>query len=369
MLIQCTKKLLDELKVSPGTPSEENALFDWHANVIKIGRKKVLVLVNDLTRYVIVLYGVKAKDLKHIDKLISQALEKVWQAENIKDEIIQNYLQQANANEITFSKTKDRTSVARLNKACENAHYFEDLVDEEVIIQEDLSLRISSMLAGNGKSYIHPNEEMYKSLEEFAGESAFNSEAVELNVTLKLDHRSVWRKLVVPMNTTFSNLHHFLQVAFGWQNSHLHDFIIYPDFSGENVIPMNQNQATINLVCSEEAFNYPGDIPMKMETGVKLFEYLPAKIVYNYDFGDDWEHVIEVEKVVDNYKVNYPICLDGEGNAPPEDVGGEGGYEEFLQIIGDPNHPDYQHMISWGKMQGYKEFDLKDINFRLKMGL
>ncbi|MDP4552619.1 hypothetical protein Q9251_17205 [Alkalihalobacillus macyae] len=52
-------------------------------------------------------------------------------------------------------------------------------------------------------------------------------------------------------------------------------------------------------------------------------------------------------------------------DAPPEDVGGEGGYDEFLKIVNDKNHPDQAHMVNWGTMQGYNKFNLKEINWWL----
>ncbi|WP_377887570.1 plasmid pRiA4b ORF-3 family protein [Alkalihalobacillus sp. R86527] len=365
MLIQCTKKLLDELKITPAERPEENTLFSWHANMIKLGRKKTLVLVNDHNYYVIVLYGVKANIMKKLDRFIPQAIEQVFRAEGIKEGVISQYVNQLG--DMSISKTKDRKSVGKLNKACENVSYFEDMINEEELVQEELSMRISSMLIGNGKNrYLKPHEEMYKDLEELTGQSIFHSQAVEMKVTLQLVNDSVWRKLTIPTNTTFTRLHNILQDAFGWHDSHLHDFSIYPLYQTNNVIPINKDKPILQLVCDEEAYEYQGDIPMKMETGVKLSDLLPARIVYNYDFGDDWQHVIEVERVVEDYKVNYPICNDGEGNAPPEDVGGEGGYEEFLKIIDDESHPDHEHMVNWGEMQGYEKFDLREINWRLK---
>ncbi|MDQ0482507.1 plasmid pRiA4b ORF-3 family protein [Guptibacillus hwajinpoensis] len=364
MLIHCTKKLLDELKVTPTAETEEDSLYSWHANIIKRGRKKTVVLVNDKNRYAIVLYGLKAKEMKQIDQLIVQAIRKTFQEESIKDEVIDQYLQQSS--EISFSKTKNRTCVARLNKACENAYFFDDALNMDTIIQEELSIKISSLLVGDGKkSYIHPNEQMYKDLEEMAGQAIFSSEAYELKVTLNLENHSVWRNITVPINTTFNRLHNILQVAFGWQNSHLHDFSIYPIYNDDNVIPMNKDTAVMNLVCDPEASSYQDEVPMKMETRVKLSDILPARIVYSYDFGDDWTHTIEVQRVIEDYRFNYPTCTDGEGDTPPEDVGGEGGYDEFLKIVNDKNHPDHAHMVNWGTMQGYKKFDLKEINWRL----
>nr|WP_237438484.1 plasmid pRiA4b ORF-3 family protein [Pseudalkalibacillus hwajinpoensis] len=140
-------------------------------------------------------------------------------------------------------------------------------------------------------------------------------------------------------------------------NSHLHDFMIY---STENEQPL------VNLVSSTHDFEFQGETPMLLESGKKLSDYLPSQMVYTYDYGDYWVHMIEVEKIIETAHSNVPLCLDGEGNAPPEDVGGESGLEEFLHIIRDPNHPDYEHMMNWGLSQGYEPFDRDEVNFWLK---
>jgi Plasmid pRiA4b ORF-3-like protein len=356
MLIQCTKKLLQELKVDVATEVDEDPLHSWHANLIKLGRKKVVVFTNDQNRYAIVLYGVKAKDLKQLDQLFLQGIERTFEAEGIKQEIIDQLIQ--NAGQTSYAKTKNPTTVARLNKACENVEFGEDMIDPDSLFQEELSQWVSSMMYGDGKnSYVHPNEELYKDLEKLSGGPIFSTEAVELKVTLELMDHSVWRRLRVPTNTTFYRIHRLLQAAFGWMDTHLHDFMIY---SIENEQPL------VNLVSSKHAFEFQGETPMVLELEKKLSDYLPARIVYTYDYGDHWVHEIEVEKIIANVHSNDPVCLDGEGNAPPEDVGGEGGFEEFLHIIRDPNHPDYEHMVNWGASQGYEPFDRDEVNFWLK---
>ncbi|WP_339147993.1 MULTISPECIES: plasmid pRiA4b ORF-3 family protein [unclassified Sutcliffiella] len=363
MLIQCTKKLFDELKITPGETNEEsNPLLGWHANFMKFGRAKFFVLVNDKNRYAIVLYGLKAKDKKNFDLLIKDAIREVFQAESIKEEVIEAYLN--SSTETIYTKTKDRKLVARLNKACEAVHFGESFWEPDSLVQVKMSKWISSMLVGDGKkAYLYPNVQMYKDLEEFSRQPVFNTEALVLKVTLELEKYNVWRRITVPAGITFPELHSVLQTAFTWQNSHLHDFEIFEkkeDGSGWHDRP------NLNLVCNDEALAYQGGVPMKMETEEKLKDYVEAKVVYHYDFGDGWKHTIEVEEAIDDYTANFPICNDGEGNAPPEDVGGELGYETFLTIINDPSHEDHHQTKEWGEMQGYEEFDIREVNWKLR---
>ncbi|KMJ59110.1 hypothetical protein AB685_08590 [Bacillus sp. LL01] len=365
MLIQCTKKLFDELKVTPQEPREEgNPLLGWHANFMKFGREKFFVLVNDKNRYAVVLYGLKAKDKKNFDTLIKDAIREVFHAESINEEIIEGYLQASTG--MMYSKTKDRKLVARLNKACEAVHFGEDLWEPGSIVQVEMSKWISSMLVGDGKkAYFYPNKQMYKDLEEFSGQPVFNTEAMVLKVTLELEQHNVWRRITVPAGITFPELHDVLQTAFSWQNSHLHDYEIFEKKEDGSEW---HDRPSLNLVCNDEAFGYQGVISMKMETGEKLKDFADTKIVYNYDFGDNWKHTIEVEEVIDDYTVNFPICTGGEGDAPPEDVGGEMGFETFLSIINDASHEDYHQTKEWGEMQGYEEFEIREVNWRLKKG-
>ncbi|WNS75133.1 plasmid pRiA4b ORF-3 family protein [Bacillus sp. DTU_2020_1000418_1_SI_GHA_SEK_038] len=374
MLIQCTKKLLDQLGIKPETQEEEEPLFSWHAHLITLNRRKTLVLVNDKNRYVVVLHGLKAKDFKNLDEIVLQGIRKTLIEEGITEEVIDKYL--LHSKEVTYTKTKDRTSVARMNKACEYVYFLEELLENDSIFNTRMSMRVSRFLMGDGKNkYILPNEELYKDLEVFAGKPIFMMNAVQLKVTLRLEKGHVWRRILVPINKTFNNLHDILQAAFGWRNYHLHEFYIYNSETSGHVLSKNHSayhqegyKPVINLVCNEEAFAYPNEVDMKLDTDIELSEYIPAykSLKYNYDFGDNWQHDVEVEKVIDNYHANYPVCLKGEGNTPPEDVGGNYGFEEFLKILADPLHPDHKYMVEWGRIQGYKNFDIEGVNRLLK---
>ena len=356
MLIQCTKKLLDELGIKPTVMSDELPLFSWHANLITINRRKTIVLVNDSNRYIIVLHGLKAKDFKNLNKILIDSIRETLLEECIKPEIVEKYISQSP--KITYYKTKGRSAVAKLNKACETVQFCDNSFKSDTINQSDVSIATGGYLTGDGKGgYIYPNEILYRDLEGLAAPPIFSCHAVKLKITLDLENHDIWRRIIVPYHITFKKLHDILQTVFNWQDYHLHDFYI-----------LDGDEPVVNLVCGEDAFEYPNNVPMIIETGIKLSEYIPkhSRIDYTYDFGDNWQHHIEVEEIIENYTVNYPVCIEGRGNTPPEDVGGEGGYDEFLEAITDPDHPEHKAFIEWGKMQWYKDFDIDLVNRKLK---
>jgi hypothetical protein len=376
MLIQCTKKLLDRLKIKPEPEPEleENPLFSWHANLVNINRRQAVVLMNSQTRYVIVLYGMKAKDFSQIKPWIVRAIREVLLAEGIKEEVVERYLQEAG--DIRFAATKDRAHVSRLNKASSNTEAFSHHFDMADGINTELSMQVSRLMVSDGSGgYLDPNEEMYETLRQLAGGEIFSMRAVEMKVTLMLEGHEIWRQLIVPLNRTFFQFHETLQTAFTWMDSHLHEFYILDQTATGSEINWNHPafteegyQPVLNLVSNEEAIEFPKDMKMKLEEGVKLSDYIPESkvLVYHYDFGDSWRHKIEVTRVIDEYENNHPVCIDGAGDAPPEDVGGEPGYAEFLGVMANPDDPEYEDMKQWVIMQGYERFDKEKINLMLK---
>ena len=89
---------------------------------------------------------------------------------------------------------------------------------------------------------------------------------------------------------------------------------------------------------------------------------------YEYDFGDSWVHDVKVEKILPlDPEVKYPLFLEGERACPPEDVGGVWGYEEFLEIIGDPKNPEHDEYLEWaGEDFDPETLDIERINFWLR---
>ena len=72
------------------------------------------------------------------------------------------------------------------------------------------------------------------------------------------------------------------------------------------------------------------------------------QMLYEYDFGDGWEHVVLVEKILPmTPDAKLPVCIKGKRACPPEDVGGVWGYEQLLEAIKDPNHPEHEMYTEW----------------------
>jgi hypothetical protein len=136
-----------------------------------------------------------------------------------------------------------------------------------------------------------------------------------------------------------------------WTDSHLHQF----EKDGKNW--------GIVQLYDDEKFDVLDD------GGVTLAEVLKAEgdgMTYQYDFGDDWQHKIMLEKIAPaNDLVKKPICLSGERRCPPEDVGGVRGYQEFLEVIFDPEHEEYEQHVRWAGGHFVDEFDVKAVNGKL----
>jgi hypothetical protein len=159
-------------------------------------------------------------------------------------------------------------------------------------------------------------------------------EIYQIKVTLLGTKPPIWRRLLVPAGLTLEQLHHVVQAAMGWQDSHLHSFRI--------------GQKSFRIPDPEDALM---GLPAGDERKVRLFTVLGkvgSKAVYTYDFGDNWEHSIAVEKLLQPEDGRtYPVCVAGKRRGPPEDCGGVHGFYNLLEAISDPDHEDHEEMQDW----------------------
>jgi hypothetical protein len=177
-----------------------------------------------------------------------------------------------------------------------------------------------------------------------------NTPIYQIKVTLCESKPPIWRRILVPSEITLAKLHRILQAVMGWYDAHLHQFIVGGVYYG---------------VPDPDDF-----IEIKSERRVRLNQIVAGEIfkfIYEYDFGDSWEHELLVEKIVPPEKgVRYPVCIKGKRACPPEDVGGVWGYAEFLEAIRDPEHAEHEDYVEWiGGEFDPEAFDLDEINAAL----
>ena len=91
---------------------------------------------------------------------------------------------------------------------------------------------------------------------------------------------------------------------------------------------------------------------------------------YEYDFGDGWEHEILFEGCLKAEKgTRYPLCLEGARACPPEDVGGIGGYYEYVKAMADPKHKRHREFMEWQGPFDPEAFDTEAVTKRMRRGL
>ncbi len=169
----------------------------------------------------------------------------------------------------------------------------------------------------------------------------------QIRISLKGSKPPIWRRVLMTSNTSLSDLHYIIQIVMGWENAHLHQFIKNRTYYAEKME-------------EDDFWDMGNNVDYK---GIKVSDLLKKekdKIVYEYDFGDGWEHDVVLEKNLPaDEKTNYPVCVKGKLNCPPEDCGGIWGYYELLDILSNPKHPQHKEMFEW---MGEEEFDPKYFN-------
>lgn len=173
----------------------------------------------------------------------------------------------------------------------------------------------------------------------------------QLKITLCDSHPPIWRRILVSGSVNLFKLHQVIQIAMGWTDSHLHQFVIDGEFYG--------------LPSAEDW------MPMIDERKFTLEQIAPSikrKFVYEYDFGDSWRHNIIVENItLPTPNEKYPQCIKGKRACPPEDVGGIFGYEDLLGALQDEGHEEHGAYLEWlGEGFDPAALDLVAINQELR---
>lgn len=179
----------------------------------------------------------------------------------------------------------------------------------------------------------------------------------QIQIALSGFKPKIWRRVLVPSNLLLKDFHNIIQITMGWTNSHLHQFIQdnmfysvkYPDddlWDDSRNICYKKNRIRIS----------------------DLLTFEKDKMIYEYDFGDSWKHDIILEKILPYDSVKqFPICVTGKMNCPPEDCGGIWSYCQLLEIINQPDHVEYEELMEWlGGEFDPNYFNKDEVNEMLK---
>jgi hypothetical protein len=173
----------------------------------------------------------------------------------------------------------------------------------------------------------------------------------QVQIVLKGAKPKIWRRILVFPTLLLSDFHKIIQVTMGWTNSHLHQF----KKNGKFFTARHKN---------DDLWDEMDNIDYRFMILSDFLKKEKEKIVYEYDFGDAWEHDIILEKILpveDN--VSYPVCIAGKMCCPPEDCGGIWGFANMLDILKQPKHEEYDSYIEWlGGNFDPKYFDISKIN-------
>lgn len=144
-----------------------------------------------------------------------------------------------------------------------------------------------------------------------------------MKITLLGSKPPIWRRVLVEPDINFKHLHDLVQNTFDWNDSHLHRFSV--------------GSREMERDISNESKPIDDDLKAPKD-----------KVLYEYDFGDSWDHVIELEKILDKEEnKTYPLCTAGRMPAPVEGCGGVWGFYNMLDALKDKNHPEYDHFTEW----------------------
>ncbi len=165
MHIQCTSKVLDFLKEKPQELNTDDNIYAWHLNYMIILRRKFFVLMNNLTRYSVVLYELKKSDFKDPILFLQEAIMITMHFDGFAQELVLKYVN--GISEVTYGKTKNRKLVSQLNRAMQDADWYAHDCLYDQIFQPEISQHLNNGFVGtnNWKEVHCPKDKMLKYLE------------------------------------------------------------------------------------------------------------------------------------------------------------------------------------------------------------
>lgn len=177
---------------------------------------------------------------------------------------------------------------------------------------------------------------------------------LELLIELDVEKHVISRRVLISEDIHLNQLHGIIQILFGWKGYHMYQYV-----------KTKENNDYMVYFDTEPQFY---DRKYYLTENIRIDTFISENNVnYIYDMGDYWEHKLTLinthSKIIGDQKV---LCVGGDHDTPPEDVGGVGGYLYFLEVMSDKSHPEYEHLKSWSKLTKTKKYNQHNINKNLQ---
>ncbi len=155
-----------------------------------------------------------------------------------------------------------------------------------------------------------------------------NRKIYQIQIALRDFKPKIWRRVLVQPDMVLADFHDVIQTSMGWDDEHLHQFI---------------KGNTIYKPDMELDFGFRYEFKDYQKTRISdLLKKEKDKVMYEYDFGDGWQHDIILERILPyDENIKYPLCIKGKNACPPEDCGGVWAYYDMLQVLSDPKDERY----------------------------
>lgn len=368
MILRLSQKLNSKIKAGKlsALAPDENPLADWSCHLFTVERTQYILLTNTKSLYSCCMPG---RGISNSSAFISRALE------TIREFMVNDGYGQAfeklvgpSSQNVTFAKALNRSVTGSMNDIVQNAKFQLARQIPPGLLGTRLNHVVMSALSSMSDRDFGSPDKAFKLLVTKAGESNEQSDdksaipafkrVYQFKITLTNSRPTIWRRIQVH-DCTLDKLHEHIQTSMGWTNSHLHEFEINGARYGD---PELLNDGFEDFECEDS-------------TVARISEIVPKDgsryaFQYEYDFGDGWEHEVLFEGWLRaDGDVKYPLCVEGERRCPPEDVGGIPGFEEFLDVIANPRHPEHKRFLEWAGEFDPEMFDADVASHLMRMGL
>lgn len=350
-----SKKIQDVLKFRPGTGSDEdNEIFSWTTGWVKAFENSraedMLVFINNATRFTAAYYKAGKREIGKFERIAHVAVKQTLYHSYYNPLAVEKYLEMDPAT--TFSTNSSPVRRGWLSNAAMNLGV---LVPQSVL--RDKKNNVSSFSFSTEFNHMHSFKEprgkkdtgnpttpfnlMAEKIHDLTGIDPLVNRVFVFELTQDLHIYKTVRKVIVPSWMKFDDFHILIQFLNKWWNYHLYGFEFYGEAS---------RFPEINLMPIKDDLTDQEDRRILTE-GRTLDEFFPeySEMTYKYDYGDGWEINVKLLEVLDDYRGRLPFLIEADGAAPPEDVGGIGGFIEFRNAFLNPSDPEHESVREWAE--------------------